>query len=649
MYISISALLALVFALFLLSAARLPGRISQVLGGWLLVAGQIILALLVLNSFERLDNRTALLGVQGLLTLLAGLVWRRAGRPSLLIVRLTREDLDLWRKTLRAFPQLAFLGLLSILAYCFSVFLIWAVIPNTHDSMTVHLSRVAYWLQHGSFFPWQAFDMRPVIYPVNASLLTFWTVLLHGSDQLAGLVQWTSALVLIACAFGIARLLGYSRAQSAFAALIFGFFPLILMQSSSTQIDLTAAALFVPAVFFLLLGMHNGRSLPFVFSGLALGLAVGAKQTVLFFLPGLALFALLQLSFWRSHTAQLKAWLAACAGFTLLLGVYMYGVNLLNFGNPFGPRDLVAYATGPMSGNSVAMRMLYNLPRLGYDAIDFSGLPSEAENGMLQAKANLARALLGSLRLDLEAPVALMPNHEFSYELGSNFSEDQAWYGPLSIILLFPALAWALYAAVRGRDLLRMGLILWAFSALLMDVLLRPGYDEFQGRYLIGAAAMTAPFMGVWVKETRASRIMLWAVSLLAAVMAYHTMLYNPAKPVISDRVDILTTTRVQEYTLTAGEYNDFLQLVRRNVPQDATIAFYSPSYIWDYVLFGPYLTRTVIPILDQSLLVNDSWLEEQGIDYLLVNLSAADRPAVSNTFAAVQQGPGEWRLYARK
>jgi hypothetical protein len=84
-------------------------------------------------------------------------------------------------------------------------------------------------------------------------------------------------------------------------------------------------------------------------------------------------------------------------------------------------------------------------------------------------------------------------------------------------------------------------------------------------------------------------------------------------------------------------------------VPQDATISFYSPSYIWDYVLFGPYLTRTVIPILDQNLLVNDSWLEEQGIDYLLVNLSAADRPAVSNTFAAVQQGPGEWRLYARK
>ena len=78
-------------------------------------------------------------------------------------------------------------------------------------------------------------------------------------------------------------------------------------------------------------------------------------------------------------------------------------------------------------------------------------------------------------------------------------------------------------------------------------------------------------------------------------------------------------------------------------------MAFYSPTYIWAYVLFGEGFTRTVIPVVDGRLLSDDGWLREQGVDYILVNVASGDAPPVSDRYRAYREAEGEWVLYKLK
>ena len=88
------------------------------------------------------------------------------------------------------------------------------------------------------------------------------------------------------------------------------------------------------------------------------------------------------------------------------------------------------------------------------------------------------------------------------------------------------------------------------------------------------------------------------------------------------------------------------MQLAHFAIPAQATVAFYSPTYIWDYVLFGEGFTRTVIPVVDGRLLSDDGWLREQGVDYILVNVAAGDAPPVSQRYRTYREVEGELVLY---
>ena len=68
-------------------------------------------------------------------------------------------------------------------------------------------------------------------------------------------------------------------------------FPQIILQSTTTQNDLVATFFFISTLYFLFLDLKiEGQTL--ILSGIALGLAVGTKATILLVLPGLAVAVL---------------------------------------------------------------------------------------------------------------------------------------------------------------------------------------------------------------------------------------------------------------------------------------------------------------------------------------------------------------------
>ncbi|MEP6894435.1 MAG: hypothetical protein ABI986_02390 [Chloroflexota bacterium] len=224
------------FALIILLMSSLPwvaisrplSKPAWVMALYLIGSANVTLSLYIANSFYMLNQRWVILALHVFLGGLGWLLWWRTGKLSVwgpfqdsrikFNVRWMRND-----------PVLALLLLGIAASYIFALVQIILIPQNNIDSLSTHLSRIGFWFQHGSFFPWQTMMGNQIWYPVNAQLQTYWTLLFLGNDRLVGSAQWLAALISGVGVFSVARLLGYQRRPSAFAALIFMSFPLVAL------------------------------------------------------------------------------------------------------------------------------------------------------------------------------------------------------------------------------------------------------------------------------------------------------------------------------------------------------------------------------------------------------------------------------------
>ena len=175
------------------------------MGLYLLVSANITLSSYIANSFYLLNQRWAMLGLHMLIGGLGWLVWKRIGKPTLwLPFQNWKIKFDI--QWLKREPVLAlFMSSLTV-SYIFALAQVILIPQNNMDSLSTHLSRIGFWLQHGSFFPWQTTTPDQVWYPVVAQLQTYWTLLFLGNDRMVGIVQWLAALISGVGVYGLGRL-----------------------------------------------------------------------------------------------------------------------------------------------------------------------------------------------------------------------------------------------------------------------------------------------------------------------------------------------------------------------------------------------------------------------------------------------------------
>jgi hypothetical protein len=488
---------------------------------------------------------------------------------------------------------------------------------------------------------------------VVAQLQTYWTLLFLGSDRMVGSVQWLAALVSGAGVFGLARLLGYLKRPAAFSALIFLGFPLVALQSTTTQTDLVTAVFFLPAVYFLILGVREDRYSFLTLSAMSVGLGVGVKKSYFLLFPVLAVIALfIVLQFGRRTWKQLMIWSLNLLVAAALLGSYIYVVNLKYFGDPLGSPNYIndmldipqtwdtipgqpgmaraSRATSqplqtsndPAPGRDIFREVLYNVPRLLYQALDTSGLPRPLDGYSHKVKLRLARAFFQGIGFEeIEGTAYTAPGHVFDLAQKNINEESHAWYGPLSVLLIFPALVTRSWSGIRRRSYLLLipGAALLIFLPL--EVILRPGWDPFQGRYFMPIFALSAPLMATWFKE-KGSPLSEWFITILAVVIIFVTLLYNPSKPTIGKYADdrgVWSNDRIFIQTIQRKNDRDVYYMVEELVPADATLGYYIPFFILDYPLFGERLDRRLVPLSSPSRISDLEWLRAQGVEYLLL------------------------------
>lgn len=309
-----------------------------------------------------------------------------------------------------------------------------------------------------------------------------------------------------------------------------------------------------------------------------------------------------------------------------------------------GPDDVVSSSIG----NSTSTLGL-NTSRLIYQSIDFSGLPNEIANLGNRAKAKLMEEVNNLTGFSLEVAEGNAQDQVFKYRDFLEPTEDTSWFGFGSLVILMPAVVMAIIISAKKKEREMPALIGFSLVFLPIETYLRWGWDPYQGRYFIAAVGVLAPAMVYLMNQKRISKIFQWLVLLVVLTSFSITTLFNPTKPLKSNDVGIFSADRAKLQSLAGGNSLwRFSYMINRTLPEDTVVAYYAPDLIYDYVLFGEHFTRKVIPIPDPRLLSDENWLKDQGIDCVLVDLTADSPYSLSQKWVPFDEVEDKWLLYTR-
>lgn len=193
--------------------------------------------------------------------------------------------------------------------------------PNNWDSMTYHLSRIAYWTQNRSVEHYATNCLREIASPVLAEFVNLHVyILCRGKDILFNLLQAASYFTCTVLVGAIARKLGCDKLFRFIAMLIYMSMPIAFAEALTTQVDNFATVWLLFFVYILLDLIEQKENLVFdlttVCKVCTLGLCVAwgylTKPSVCF---GMVIFAVWLLV--RCSVRKDKIWnlvrLALCA------------------------------------------------------------------------------------------------------------------------------------------------------------------------------------------------------------------------------------------------------------------------------------------------------------------------------------------------
>lgn len=189
------------------------------------------------------------------------------------------------------------LGILLILSVILLMGAIFTV-PYNYDSMSYHLARVGYWIDHKSVAHYVTNIDRQIYSPVLAEYNLLHMILLNGNDTFVNFLQYFSMFAAAYFIYQTARRLRTNRTFALFGSFIFMMMPLTISQSITTQNDLFATVFFTIFVYELVavvkwkkISLNRRQIETIVLLGLSVAFAYLAKTSVcasmLFFMPWL--------------------------------------------------------------------------------------------------------------------------------------------------------------------------------------------------------------------------------------------------------------------------------------------------------------------------------------------------------------------------
>ncbi len=174
--------------------------------------------------------------------------------------------------------------------------------PNNYDSLTYHLPRVLYYIGQDSLQHFDTGNPRQTYFPFNYNLLQL-ACLVYGSGwkvvTLVNVLSWISAGLMV---HRISRHCGLNFNTSLVAAWVALISTQVLAQASSTTNDLPTATALLATILCGQRWLKTRAGTDALLAGIAGGLTIGTKLTVVFFGP--AAVVLIALGLFRQAQAE---------------------------------------------------------------------------------------------------------------------------------------------------------------------------------------------------------------------------------------------------------------------------------------------------------------------------------------------------------
>jgi hypothetical protein len=232
--------------------------------------------------------------------------------------------------------------------------------PQSWDSLTYHLSRVAHWAQNGSVAHYASGIERQNSMSPGAEFQVLALYVLSGGDRLANLPAWMALLGSVVAVSLAAAYLGAAPPGQWAAAGFAATLPMALAQASSASTDLVVSFCGLCVAVQVLAYHKNSRPSELLYAALALGLAALTKPTIVpYLLPFLPWAGWVFLR--REGLGRSIRWGALAAGVVLLVNAGYLGRNLSTYGHFSNPVDFEIHSNENRTPLGVASVLLKNL------------------------------------------------------------------------------------------------------------------------------------------------------------------------------------------------------------------------------------------------------------------------------------------------
>lgn len=423
-------------------------------------------------------------------------------------------------------------GLLAVLGVFFAILTLNALAsaPNTYDSLTYHMSRVAHWIQNGSvdFYP-TAVTRQLYQHPL-AEYGILHLQLLAGSDLFANLIQLAAYALGMVAVSVITRELGGNMRAQVVSAVLFGTLSMAILQATSTANDLVTALWVSIFAWFCLRGIRGSLTWPVIIgTGMSLGLALATKGSAYLYVMPIAL--------WLGVAAILQHSVRALAYGAVILVVALV-FPLAHFARNASASGSILGSDGPLYANQLVgpQVLISNLSR----NIALELTPPEPFDNALGVSAAFNRGL-GVLHQWLGLDVS-DPRTTWEDGIMRPPEMHEAHLGATLFVLL-GALSIFLYIARRrrlaSRTLTIYGLLILV-TLVLFSLALR--YMPWHNRLHLPILALAVPFVAIVLKGGL-PRCLMNGILIVVLLAALPPLLANVSRPLIGPH-SVLTTDR---------------------------------------------------------------------------------------------------------
>jgi hypothetical protein len=427
----------------------------------------------------------------------------------------------------------------------------WFTPPQTWDSLTYHMSRVAHWAQDRSLVNFRTGIPRQISMNPAAEMVTLNGYVLTGGDRLAAFTQWSAMLVSLLGVSLIARQLGAKPFGQWVAAAFAATLPIGIVESSSTITDYVATFWMVCVAVESLEYYHSNDRKALFYLSLAAGLGILTKPTIIPYMVLFAFFdAFLLFKRWGLRLGVQWAVIAI-----LVVGAINSGYltrNILLFGNIISPVDFNTQNNQLKTLPGILSNVLKNV---GLQA----GLPYvPAYNAFLNRAIQYIHNKIG---VDIQDPRI---NGEGTFRVSPPSTQEDLTSNPFHayLILLAFILVFPFWKRVGGAVVVYAGCI--ALGFILSWVIFK--WHVFNVRYHTIFFVMFAPVIGQLLGSFQ---LRIWGAAVIAGlfVCSIPWLFSINSRPLIvrpgrTYPTSILSAPRQDLYFANAGIYDAVLQIV---------------------------------------------------------------------------------------